>query len=157
MSDIAKVEAFLLEKGWEHVMTEEDGCDTWSYPSEKRKEWPPWAKYLHGTQCYWDRNDALALQVKIGDYETASMVDQYKGYKWIKVGRHKDDESKTWKQRHADLNEHHVKETTFLIEEIRKLAAIIDAGRKPKTMEQLLDVMRQKWQLTDGEIAELDK
>jgi len=42
-------------------------------------------------------------------------------YKWIKVPRYQDDESLSWEERYHRLNQHHVKETTFLIEKIRKI------------------------------------
>jgi len=52
-----------------------------------------------------------------------SEADKYQGYSWIKVQRSKP----------VDVNgtphvseAHHIEETTFLIEEIRKLAARID-------------------------------
>jgi hypothetical protein len=47
----------------------------------------------------------------------------YNGYKWIKVRQHKFDPSKSWEENYRDLEKHHVEETTFLIEEVRKLAA----------------------------------
>ena len=50
----------------------------------------------------------------------------YEGFKWVKVKRHRDDESKTWEERFRDLEKHHVEETQFLIDEIRKLAAELD-------------------------------
>jgi hypothetical protein len=46
----------------------------------------------------------------------------YDGYKWIKVRQHKFDPSKSWEENYRDLEKHHVEETTFLIEEVRKLA-----------------------------------
>lgn len=45
----------------------------------------------------------------------------YEGYGWIKVKRYKMDESLTWEERYKQLEQHHVEETTFLIDEIRKL------------------------------------
>lgn len=55
-----------------------------------------------------------------------SRSQDYEGYKWIKVKRHVDDPSKSWEERFRALEEHHVKETTFLVDEVRKLAAEID-------------------------------
>lgn len=46
----------------------------------------------------------------------------YEGYKWIKVKQHKFDPNKTWEENYKELEKHHIKEVTFLIEEIRKLA-----------------------------------
>jgi hypothetical protein len=47
----------------------------------------------------------------------------YEGYNWIKSGRHKFNPEKSWEENYRDLEKHHVEETTFLIEEIRKLAS----------------------------------
>ena len=47
----------------------------------------------------------------------------YDGYKWINVRQHKFDPAKSWEENYRDLEKHHVEETTFLIEEVRKLAA----------------------------------
>ncbi|WP_078347098.1 hypothetical protein [Mucilaginibacter pedocola] len=44
-------------------------------------------------------------------------------YKWIKVPRYVDDESLSWEERYKRLDEHHVRETSFLIEKIRALVA----------------------------------
>lgn len=52
--------------------------------------------------------------------------EKYEGYKWIKVPRFKDDESKSWEERFRALEKHHIEETTFLIKEVRKLAGAID-------------------------------
>jgi len=42
-------------------------------------------------------------------------------YKWIKVPKYMDDATLSWEERYNRLNEHHIKETTFLIEKIREL------------------------------------
>jgi hypothetical protein len=42
-------------------------------------------------------------------------------YKWIKVKPYKDDTSLTWKERYEQLEQHHIQETTFLIEKIREI------------------------------------
>jgi hypothetical protein len=55
-----------------------------------------------------------------------SRTQDYEGYKWVKVKRHVDDPTKTWEERFRALEEHHIKETTFLVDEVRKLAAEID-------------------------------
>jgi len=47
----------------------------------------------------------------------------YKGYKWIKVKHFKFDPKKSWEENFKALEQHHVEETTFLIDEVRKLAA----------------------------------
>jgi len=52
--------------------------------------------------------------------------ESYRGYGWIKVPRYVMDESLTWEERYRQLDEHHVRETTFLIEELRNLAKKLD-------------------------------
>lgn len=76
MTRLKKQEKFLLSKGWEHVMTEEEGCDTWTYPHLLRRGWPEWATKLHGTQHYWDRDEAIELQQEIDGPGTK--VDRYR-------------------------------------------------------------------------------
>jgi hypothetical protein len=49
-----------------------------------------------------------------------------KTYKWIKVKQYKDDESLSWEERYNKLNEHHIEETTFLINKVRELAALLN-------------------------------
>ena len=51
------------------------------------------------------------------------MSETYEGHRWIKVPRYVMDESKTWEERYRQLEEHHVRETTFLIDKVRELAA----------------------------------
>ena len=55
-----------------------------------------------------------------------SKVKDYEGYAWVKVKRYTPDENTTWQQRFEALQEHHIKETSFLIEEVRKLAKELD-------------------------------
>ena len=43
------------------------------------------------------------------------------GYKWIKVRRYEMDESLSWEELYKQLEAHHEKETTFLIEKIREI------------------------------------
>ncbi|HUS34500.1 MAG TPA: hypothetical protein VM680_04030 [Verrucomicrobiae bacterium] len=50
-------------------------------------------------------------------------MGEYDGYKWIKVRQHKFDPARTWEENYRDLEKHHIEETTFLIEEVRKVAA----------------------------------
>lgn len=57
-------------------------------------------------------------------------MKKYEGYSWIKVKRYKMDETKSWEERYKELEQHHIEETTFLIEEVRKLSEMY---------EQLLD------------------
>lgn len=42
-------------------------------------------------------------------------------YKWIKVKKYADDESLSWEERYRLLQEHHLEETTFLIDKIREI------------------------------------
>ena len=55
-----------------------------------------------------------------------TFTKRYSDFSWIKVKRYVMDESLTWEERYQQLDEHHVKETQFLIDEVRKLAAMID-------------------------------
>lgn len=41
-------------------------------------------------------------------------------YSWIKVRPYKMDPHLSWEQRHYELEKHHVEETTFLINHIKK-------------------------------------
>lgn len=43
-------------------------------------------------------------------------------YKWIKVPKYVDDPNLSWKERYKKLEEHHIKETEFLIAKTRELA-----------------------------------
>lgn len=53
-------------------------------------------------------------------------MENYIGYAWIKVPRYKMSPKKDWEARYKELEEHHVMETTFLINEVRKLAAELE-------------------------------
>lgn len=55
----------------------------------------------------------------------------YEGYGWIKVGRHRDDPALSWEERFRILEEHHLKETQFLIEEVRRPAKECDKRIEP--------------------------
>jgi len=46
-------------------------------------------------------------------------------YKWIKVRQYKDDQSLSWEERYKRLDEHHIEETTFLINKVRELVSMI--------------------------------
>ncbi|MCA9093538.1 MAG: hypothetical protein KDA68_08640 [Planctomycetaceae bacterium] len=56
-----------------------------------------------------------------------TVEESYRGFRWIKVPRYAMDESLTWEERYRQFEEHHVRETTFLIEEVRNLARKLDA------------------------------
>lgn len=63
--DVLKRE-YLSSKGWEQVMTEEDGCETWRFPWALRKErWPADTLYRFGTQHYWDLDKAFEFQSRL--------------------------------------------------------------------------------------------
>ncbi|NIQ13251.1 MAG: hypothetical protein GTO02_02220, partial [Candidatus Dadabacteria bacterium] len=69
--------------------------------------------------------------------------EYYADHSWIKVKRHKDDESKSWEDRYYALDDHHVKETTFLINEIRTLAEKLDTVEiKDKKKERTKECIR---------------
>jgi hypothetical protein len=42
-------------------------------------------------------------------------------YKWIKVKKYKADESLSYEERYRRLEQHHIEETTFLIDKIREI------------------------------------
>lgn len=46
-------------------------------------------------------------------------------YKWIKVPKFVDDDTLPWDERCKRLNEHHIRETTFLIEKVRELVVLL--------------------------------
>lgn len=56
--------------------------------------------------------------------------DQFNDYSWIKVKRYSYDRSVSLKDNYANLEDHHTKETTFLIEKVRELAKMIDEKEK---------------------------
>lgn len=49
-----------------------------------------------------------------------------KTYKWIRVKQYKDDESLSWEERYKRLSEHHIEETTFLVNKVRELVVLCD-------------------------------
>lgn len=49
-------------------------------------------------------------------------MNDFDGYKWIKVKSFKFDPNKTWEENYKGLEKHHVEETTFLIETVRQVA-----------------------------------
>ena len=42
-------------------------------------------------------------------------------YSWIKVQKHKDEESLSWEERYKSLEKHHVEETNFLVSTVRDI------------------------------------
>jgi len=45
-------------------------------------------------------------------------------YRWIKVPRYNDDETLSWEERFNKLQEHHIRETQFLIDKVRELVSL---------------------------------
>jgi hypothetical protein len=60
-------------------------------------------------------------------------VNPYEGFGWIKVPRYRDDPSRTWEERYRALEQHHIAETTFLIDKGREL------GQRVAQFEGALD------------------
>lgn len=46
-------------------------------------------------------------------------------YKWIKVPKFVDDDTLSWAERYNKLHEHHIRETSFLIEKVRELVTLV--------------------------------
>ena len=59
-----------------------------------------------------------------------SFAEHYSDYKWIKVKRYTFDPNASWEENWNDLDKHHLKETTFMLDEIRKLAVMLDERDK---------------------------
>jgi hypothetical protein len=53
--------------------------------------------------------------------EESEKKDILETYRWIKVKKYKDDASLTWEERYRKLEEHHIEETSFLIDKIREI------------------------------------
>jgi hypothetical protein len=53
--------------------------------------------------------------------EESEKKDILETYRWIKVKKYKDDVSLTWEERYRKLEEHHIEETSFLIDKIREI------------------------------------
>lgn len=52
--------------------------------------------------------------------------EKYNDFSWIKVKRFRDNPTLSWEDRFILLNKHHLQETEFLVDEIRKLAQEYD-------------------------------
>ena len=57
-------------------------------------------------------------------------MTNFDGYGWIKVSRYEMDPGKSWEERYAELEQHHIRETTFLIDKVRELARRLEAYEK---------------------------
>jgi hypothetical protein len=64
-----------------------------------------------------------------------SYAEKYKGYRWIKVPHFHRDPSLTDGENLTKLEQHHVAETTFLIREVRRLAALLDGANDARVQE----------------------
>lgn len=53
-------------------------------------------------------------------------MSKYSGHAWIRVKRFEVDETQSWEERFRALQKHHETETTFLIEEVRKLGTVLE-------------------------------
>jgi hypothetical protein len=62
--------------------------------------------------------------------------------KWIGVKRHEDDEGLTWEERYKILHDHHVAETTFLVDKVRELTETI------LTVEELTELAMHEFGVT---------
>jgi hypothetical protein len=60
---------------------------------------------------------------------------EYDGYAWIKVPPYKMDESLSWEQRYRQLEHHHIQETTFLIDKVRELAAMLEGREHGRALD----------------------
>jgi hypothetical protein len=49
-------------------------------------------------------------------------MEDFSGYKWIKVSHFKFNSDKSWEENFLELEKHHIEETTFLINKIRSMA-----------------------------------
>lgn len=73
-----------------------------------------------------------------------TLTEHYDGFKWVKVKRYNGyDANIPCDENYANLDAHHVKETTFLIDEIRKLAAMVD--ERDKKIEELSKNQKDPW------------
>lgn len=57
-------------------------------------------------------------------------MSSYEGYKWIEVKKYKMNLDLSWEKRYHELEEHHIEETTFLINKVRELANALDELKK---------------------------
>jgi hypothetical protein len=74
---------------------------------------------FHGA---FTRTDAVRVMHWLEQEGLLPAPNYHEGYKWIKVPRYRDDSSLSWEERYKLLDDHHVKETSFLIAKIRELS-----------------------------------
>ena len=71
-------------------------------------------------------------------------IEHYADYKWIKVKRYDGwDANIPADENYAKLQRHHELETNFMINEIRKLAAMLD--ERDKRIEELAKNQKDPW------------
>ena len=83
-------------------------------------------RYMVTDGCFngaFSRVDAVKVMHWLEKEGLIAVPNYHEGYKWVKVPRYKDDPLLSWENRYKALEEHHLKETTFLIAKIRELAA----------------------------------
>lgn len=78
---------------------------------------------------YTNLHNLLSLETPPYD-EGPTESSKYKDYSWIKVKKWKDDLSKSYEERLALLEKHHIEETNWLLNEIKSLANKIDEKDK---------------------------
>lgn len=79
------------------------------------------------------------------------MNQYYSDYKWIKVKKYVMDESLSWEERYRQLEEHHQKETEFLIAEVRRLAEVSDfASELAVTQSEAVAKAYSQWVRANG-------
>jgi len=67
------------------------------------------------------------------DDDLVSIIDP-ENFSWIKVKKYIQDENAPWKEKYQALEDHHVKETTFLLNKCRKLAKELQWARRNHSM-----------------------
>ena len=78
-----------------------------------------------GPSACWCKT--CGIQVQVPD----PLQEILDSYKWIKVKKYVMDENASWEDRYKQLEDHHLKETTFLIEKTRELAKELLELKKP--------------------------
>ena len=75
----------------------------------------------------------------------------YDGYSWIKVPKYEMNESLSWEERYKQLEDHHIKETQFLIDELRSQDIVVpkEVTRQMENYERVVGYMKT---LFDDEI-----
>lgn len=74
-------------------------------------------------------------------------VERCKGYGWIKVKKDPliDEADASWQERFEALQAHHIEETTFLIEKVRELAALLDVSLDVCKQKEVENICEEYW------------